>query len=152
MTTMETAHFDQLVANVGQARTRRSAVRFLGAALLGTSGLGLLGLSHSDARRRRKKKGKHGKGMGKNTDRCLTAGAFCEQDEQCCTEKTGRICEVAANASNSDTTCCGGIGAPCGGVNDDLDALAPFCCAGFVCSTDEDPSGTPGVCLRVVHI
>jgi hypothetical protein len=147
---MDTQRFDEIVAAVTQRQTRRGLIQTLGAAAMSAGGIGFLGLTQSEARRRGRKKGKHGKGKGK--DRCLKAGAFCERDEQCCTEKTGRICEVAANASNSDTTCCGGIGAPCGGVNDDLDALAPFCCAGFVCSTSEDPSGTPGVCLRVVHI
>jgi hypothetical protein len=145
---MESTRFDQIAATVAQNRTRRTMLRLLGTAALGAGGLSLLGRDEGDARRRRgKKKHKHGKGKG--AERCLKAGDLCEHDEQCCTDETGRICEVASNASNSDTTCCGGLGATCGGANADLDALSPFCCADLTCSTFDDPTATPGVCVRV---
>ena len=110
-------------------------------------------LDEGDARRKKRKNKNKGKG-GKNNERCFKAGDSCSFDDQCCTKTTNRICDVPHGASNSDKECCGGQGAVCGGVNDDGDALGPFCCVGsagvrsFVCSQN-DPN-TPfvqGTCL-----
>lgn len=88
--------------------------------------------------KRRKKRGKKGK------KRCKKAGKPCTSDKQCCS-KNNLICEVPVNGSNSDTYCCGGEGAKCGGNNEDGDDLSPYCCVGFVCNSDTE---APGVCVR----
>ncbi len=143
---MDSQRFDRIASTFAETRTRRGALQLLGAAMLAVGGLNLLGTDEGEAKRRRKKKGK---GKGKGKDRCFSAGAPCSSDAQCCTDTTKRICEVASNAGNSDTTCCGGLGAACGGLNEDGDALAPFCCADFACSSD---TASPGQCLIVKKI
>lgn len=141
---MDRQHFDTLAASFAQTQSRRHTFRLLGAALVGTSGLGLL--VHEDSRARRRKKG------GKTATRCLKSGDLCDTDKQCC--GNNQICEVPTNASNSDTRCCGAEGAVCGGVNDDGDAQPPFCCIGeagrrsFVCSeNDANNPGVKGTCI-----
>jgi hypothetical protein len=146
---MERDAFDRLATTLAQTLSRRSSFRLFGAALLGAGGLAV-GLQAEAASR---KKGHHQHG-GSSNDRCLHAGAFCDTDQQCCPDKTKRICDVPHNASNSDTKCCGAAGAVCGGVNDDGDQQAPFCCVGqagrraFVCS-ENDPNnpGVHGTCI-----
>ncbi len=140
---MDSQRFDEITSTLGQTPTRRGALRLLGVAALSATGLTLLVAGDGEARRRRKKRRK-GK---QNNQRCLKSGERCNTDGQCC--GGGLICDVPTNASNSDTACCGGQGATCGGVNADGDFLAPFCCIGeagvrsFVCS-ESDPN-TPGV-------
>ena len=142
---MERERFDHIATTFAQIRNRREALRLFAAAALGAGALTMMGQDEGEARRRRGKKRKGGK--GKNNERCLKAGDRCRKDSECCTDKTNRICEVAFNASNSDTTCCGGNGAVCGVPNDDGDYTAPFCCAGFDCIYSEGDA--KGVCQRV---
>lgn len=147
---MDSQRFDRIASTFAQIQTRRSAIRLFGAAAAGALGVSLLAADDTDARRRRGK-GK-GKGKGKGNKRCLKSGKLCETDKQCCGNNL--ICDVPQNASNSDTECCGGSGATCGGVNDDGDFLEPYCCIGeagvrsFVCS-ESDPSNpnVRGTCL-----
>jgi hypothetical protein len=143
---METERFDQITSTLAQTRSRRSALRLIGAAAFGAVGMSALIADDGEARRR-KKKGKGG------SVRCLRSGSLCETDEQCCTQN-GLICEVPQNASNSDTECCGASGAVCGGVNDDGDFLEPYCCIGeagvraFVCSeSDPNNPNVRGTCI-----
>lgn len=116
--------------------TRRGLLKSTVAPAL--AGLGLTAfLAADDAEGRRRKKGKK--------KRCKKAGKSCTKDKQCCTKK-GLICEVPVNGSNSDTYCCGGDGAKCGGNNEDGDDLSPFCCNGFRCNSDTE---SPGTCVPV---
>ncbi len=138
---MEHTRFDRLVTSLGSGASRRGVLQLLAGA--GGGGLAMAaGLSATDAKKKKK--------------RCKprASGAPCSSDKQCCTKKTKRICEVPQDASSSDTVCCGGEGAPCGGVNIDGDALAPKCCIGsagvrsFVCSqNDPGTPNTPGTCV-----
>ncbi len=127
---MDGSTFDRLSQIVSHAGTRRSALSALVAAGIGGGAL----LSASDAEGKKKKKNKC-----KNV-----AGKPCKSDKTCCPGKTNNICAVPTNGSNSDTFCCGSTGAKCGGVNDDLDALAPFCCVDFTCSATAP--GSTGTC------
>lgn len=65
--------------------------------------------------------------------RCKRAGAPCTSTKQCCPKETNRLCKVQRNAGNSDETCCGGVGATCGGKNGVGDDRAPFCCVNHEC-------------------
>lgn len=150
---MDTQRFDHLATTLASVRNRRGVLQIIGATAFSIGGLGLLAVDESDARRRKKRKNK-GKGKGSQNDRCFKSGDSCSFDDQCCTKTTNRICDVPHGASNSDKACCGGQGAVCGGVNDDGDAIGPFCCVGeagvrsFVCSQN-DP-GNPfvkGTCI-----
>ncbi|MCC6314671.1 MAG: hypothetical protein IT337_11750 [Thermomicrobiales bacterium] len=140
---MDSERFDRIATNLGQPQNRRGVLRVIGAALLGAGGLTLLAERDGEAKRKKHKKHRR----HHNKDRCLKAGAFCRTDDQCCPDKTNRICEVAFNASNSDTTCCGGEGAICGAPNEDGDLTAPFCCAGYDCLVD--PGANSGVCRKL---
>ena len=141
---MDHRQFDRLAAALTQAPTRRSILRRLGLAAAAPLGIAVLGIADDAA---------HGKKRRKNKKkRCLRSGALCAADKQCC--GGGLICEVPQNASNSDTRCCGGQGATCGGVNEEGDFLEPFCCVGeagersFVCSAN-DPNNprVRGACI-----
>ena len=99
-----------------------------------------------DAKRRRKR-GKKGKGEGSGKDRCLRPGDACNSDSQCCSTTTRSICAVSSYASNSDKTCCGGVGAVCGPQNEDGDYLPPHCCAGYECFYNTGSS--TGVCQKL---
>jgi hypothetical protein len=127
---------------------RRLTRRVVGVGVV--SLLAALGLSTTEPVPAAAKKG------GRRRRRCKPqpSGARCETDRDCCTKKTLRLCDVPQNAGNSDTVCCGGDGAPCGGVDDNGDAQPPLCCVGqagvraFVCSqNDETNPGVPGTCL-----
>jgi hypothetical protein len=151
---MERDAFDRLATTLAQTQSRRSSFRLFGAALLGAGGLAVGLHAEAAGRKQHHHQQGHGGSTGGGGDAiCLHAGAFCETDKQCCPDKTKRICDVPENASNSDTKCCGGAGAVCGGVNDDGDQQAPFCCVGqagvrsFVCS-ENDPNnpGVQGTC------
>ena len=150
---MDTQRFDQITTTLVSIHNRRGIMQVIGATALSIGGIGVLAVDEGDARRKKRKNKNKGKG-GKNNERCFKAGDSCSFDDQCCTKTTNRICDVPHGASNSDKECCGGQGAVCGGVNDDGDALGPFCCVGsagvrsFVCSQN-DPN-TPfvqGTCL-----
>jgi hypothetical protein len=141
---MDGLTFDTLVRKVTTAASRRSVLK--SALVPAFAGLGVAsraGVDEADAKKKRKKK------------KCKpkASGAPCSKDKQCCTKKTKRICDVPTGAGNSDTVCCGGNGAKCGGVDDEGNALEPFCCIGeagvrsFVCSeNDESNPNVPGVC------
>jgi len=67
---MDSQRFDRIASSFAESHNRRDAVRLLGLAALGASGLGFLSQSDGDARRRRKgrKKGvQHGSGAGGGT-------------------------------------------------------------------------------------
>jgi hypothetical protein len=143
---MDETRFDGLTRLIGSGRTRRG---LLGTAMVTTvAGISAVapGLSWDAAAKKKRKKKKRCKPKA--------AGAPCTSDKQCCTKKTKRICDVPQNASNSDTVCCGGQGATCGGVDEEGNALAPFCCVGeagvneFVCSQNnpENPN-VSGTCI-----
>jgi hypothetical protein len=142
---MESQRFDRITTTFARSNSRRGVMTLLGAAALGAGGLAFFAADEGEARRKKKKK--KGKGKGKGNQRCLKSGQRCDTDKQCCGNNL--ICDVPQNASNSDTECCGGQGAVCGGVNDNGDFLEPYCCIGeagvrsFVCSQN-DP-GNPNV-------
>jgi len=115
---MDATKFDAVVRRFAHGLTRRMAVRGLAAGAL-TAVTGGLDVSSAAAA---------------NNGRCKKAGSPCTKSQQCCPKDTKMKCAVASNAGNSDTTCCGGAGATCGGQNGNGDARAPFCCAGFDCA------------------
>lgn len=143
---MDGTRFDALTRLVSRGATRRTLVQVAALPVAGALGVtSMLGLAGVDAKRKKRKKKK----------KCKKSGAACTSNKQCCTGKSKNICDVPTNAGNSDRKCCGGLGAKCGGVNDDGDALPPFCCVGeagvneFVCSNNDpetDPTNTPGTC------
>ena len=157
---MDTQRFDHLATTLASNHHRRGVLQVLGATALSIGGIGVLAVDEGNARRKkRKNKNKNkNKNNGKNNDRCFKPGDSCSFDDQCCPKTTNRICDVPHGASNSDTECCGGLGAVCGGVNDDGDAIGPFCCVGeagvrsFVCSEDdiENPF-VQGTCVPVAE-
>lgn len=131
--------FDTVVQFVTPDVSRRGLMKSaLYPALAGLGLTSLLASEDAEARKRRRRKRKKKK-------RCKKAGKSCTKDKQCCTKK-GLICEVPVNGSNSDTYCCGGDGAKCGGNNEDGDDLSPFCCNGFRCNSDTE---SPGTCVPV---
>jgi hypothetical protein len=140
---MDVSRFDTLTRLIGQARSRRGLI----GAAMASSVVGIAALApglteDTEAKKKKRKK------------RCKKDGAACSSDKQCCTSKSKRICDVPHGAGNSDTVCCGGQGAKCGGVDDEGNALPPFCCIGeagereFVCSqNDEGNPNVPGTCI-----
>jgi hypothetical protein len=139
---MDGPRFDSFARFVGEASNRRAALKAaLGGATAATIAAVSLatGASESEAKKKKKKKKK------KKCAVCqpLTADAPCSTNLQCCTNDTNRACATPENASNSDKTCCGSTGATCGGRDGNLDTIAPFCCAGFSCSSN---TTTPGTC------
>jgi hypothetical protein len=149
---MDTQRFDQITTTLVSIHNRRGILQIIGATALSVGGIGVVAVDEGNARRKKRKN--KGKGKGKNNDRCFRAGDSCSFDDQCCTNTTKRICDVPHGASNSDRECCGGQGAVCGGVNDDGDAIGPFCCVGeagvrsFVCSqNDPNNPNVPGTCI-----
>lgn len=142
---MDTMRFDAIARLLGDGVTRRDALRRMLAGGAAMAAGGAVLVESTSAKRRKKKKNK------KNG---LPSGARCTRDEQCRPDKTDRICDVPQNASNSDTVCCGGLGAACGGVNEDGDFIGPLCCIGeagvrsFVCS-ESDPNNpfVRGTCI-----
>jgi hypothetical protein len=137
---MDSEKFDFVARLLSGGKTRREALRtMLAGSAAVAAGASLLSVDASaKPKKRRPKK--------RRKNRCKKAGQFCKTNKQCCTGKTKRRCAVASNAGNSDKTCCGGPGAVCGGANADGDALGPFCCAGFMCSSN---SRAKGRCVRV---
>jgi hypothetical protein len=79
---LETARFDRIAATFAQNRTRRGALRLLGAAALGAGGLSLLSAHDGEARRRRKLCMNGGKGRARG----LRAWDRCVRDVACCSE------------------------------------------------------------------
>lgn len=147
---MDTQRFDHIATTLASAYNRRGVLQIIGATAFSIGGISLLGLDEGEARRKKRKNKK----KGKNNNRCFKAGDSCSFDDQCCPKTTRRICDVPHGASNSDKACCGGQGAVCGGVDDNGDAIGPFCCVGsagvrsFVCSQN-DPNNpfVKGTCL-----
>lgn len=131
---MDANEFDSVIRRLATGRTRRGVLRGL---LAGGVAVAIGGTAMEAE-------------AGK---RCKKAGAPCTSNKQCCPKDTKRVCKVPSNGSNSDTFCCGGAGAKCGGANADGDAVGLLCCANFRCSTGDfdDPNfvpRTPGVCRR----
>jgi hypothetical protein len=140
---MDGPRFDLFTRFVGEASSRRAALSMaLGGATAATiAAVGLAtGAGESEAKKKKKRKKKK-----KKCPVCqpFAADAPCSTNQQCCTNETNRACATPENASNSDKTCCGSTGATCGGRDGNLDTLAPFCCAGFSCSSN---TTTPGTC------
>ncbi|MFN8678834.1 MAG: hypothetical protein U0Z70_20815 [Thermomicrobiales bacterium] len=151
---MDTQRFDHLATTLASVRNRRGVLQSIGATALSVGGIGLLAVDESDARRKKRKNKGKGNGRGGKNDRCFKAGESCSFDDQCCSKTTNRICDVPHGASNSDKACCGGQGAICGGVDDNGDAIGPFCCVGeagvrsFVCSQNDPQSPfVKGTCI-----
>jgi hypothetical protein len=141
---MDSMRFDAVARLLGDGLTRRDALRRMLAGGTAMAAGGAVLTKSVEAKRRRKKKKNKG----------LPHGARCTRDEQCRPEKTNRICEVPQNASNSDTVCCGGQGATCGGVDEEGNFLEPYCCIGeagvrsFVCSANNPNNpGVRGTCI-----
>jgi hypothetical protein len=151
---MDTTRFDEIARGFGGKLTRRETVQGLVASALGLAAGGAL-LGDASARKRRKRKRKNkskrqsSNGSG-NGGQLLPAGALCQQDAQCDPTRTNRICDVAANASNSDETCCGAQNASCGLPNENGDDTGPFCCAGYVCRGGRGSS--TGLCLSLADM
>lgn len=132
---MDASTFDKFSQIIAHASTRRSALGALAAAGIG----GAMLSADADAK---------GKGKKKRKRKCKkVASKPCTSDKTCCNGKTNNICAVPVNGSNSDTFCCGGLNAKCGGINDDLDAVAPFCCVGFACNAIVP--GVSGTCQPI---
>jgi hypothetical protein len=141
---MDESRFDALVRAFSSGTTRRDALRGLAA------GGAALAASATTLGEAAAKKKKHHHKRNKHQCKGKPDGAACTTNKECCTKTTKRICAVAFNASNSDTTCCGGTGAKCGGVDDNGDVIAPVCCTNFVCSSnDMNNPGVPGTCQPV---
>lgn len=116
---MDGPSFDKLARLAASGASRRGVLKSAIASALAIAGSGtasVLGAEEAGAARR-----------------CKRAGALCTSTRQCCPRETKRLCRVQRNAGNSDTTCCGGAGATCGGKNGDGDDRAQFCCVGFEC-------------------
>lgn len=121
---MDDTRFDALSRLVDGIGTRRVALR---AALAGVAAVGLTAAgSEIEAKKKKRKKCKKCK--------ALAADAPCTTNKQCCTNETNRACAVAENDSGGDRTCCGALDAVCGGIDENDDTVAPFCCAEFACN------------------
>ena len=121
---MDGLRFDALTRLVGEASTRRNTLRSaLGAAA--TSAVAVVGVaalpSEVNARNRNRNRKRR-----RRCERCRArpAGSLCTTNEQCCTDKTNRICALAPG-SGTDTLCCGGTGASC--------SSNANCCRHFSC-------------------
>ena len=162
---MDTTKFDSVARLFGSGMTRRGALRGLVAGAAAITAGGVLIQAEDASAKRRKKSKKSKKQQNRQQDQnqdqnggqtpFLPSGARCQNDGQCNSGQQ-QICEVPHNASNSDTHCCGGAGAVCGGVNSNGDAIGPFCCVGeagvrsFICSqNDETNPNVPGTCIPV---
>jgi hypothetical protein len=156
---MDGSAFDRLVRHIGENGSRRGLLRSAFAATVaGLGAASVLGTEDAEAKNSCKKKckKKDSKAARKRCrkqcnkkENCFAADAFCTDSAQCCPEKTSRVCNVPVNAGASDKTCCGSNGAVCGGDDAINDDVAPFCCAGFRCSTsiEDDTAGGPGTCI-----
>jgi hypothetical protein len=114
------SEFDALTRQVGGAITRRTTLQSaVGAAAASAVALvGMAALSgEADAKKRRRRR---------RCPRCKprAAGDFCSTNEQCCADKTDRICALGSGSGTS-TVCCGGTGASCS-VNSE-------CCRHYTC-------------------
>jgi len=133
---MANSSFDTLTRFIGGANTRRGALRAAlgGAAATATIGLALP-VGETEARNRKKKC---------KTCKAIAADATCSSNKDCCTNETDRACSLPENSINTTKTCCGVLGAPCGGGLSPVGpSQAPFCCRGYLCSTT---AGTTGIC------
>jgi hypothetical protein len=114
------SEFDALTRQVGGASTRRTTLRSaVGAAAASAAALvGLAALSgEADAKKRNRRR---------RCPRCKprAAGDFCSTNEQCCADKTDRICALGSGSGTS-TICCGGTGATC--------SVSSQCCRHYTC-------------------
>ena len=123
---METTTIDTIARNLSGSMTRRSALRGLFAGAAVVAGGALLQVEDVSAKKRKKKGGKKGGKGGTQpatgqpesgqptTTPGLAEGARCSSDGQCSSAEH-LICEIPYGAGNSDTACCRGVGATCGG-------------------------------------
>lgn len=130
---MDGSAFDRLVRHIGEGASRRGLLKSAFAASV--AGLGVasvLDVEDAEAKSCKKKcnekKDKQAKKQcKKNCQQCKPNGSPCVKDKQCCTGKTGRICEIPFGASNGDDKkCCPGLGATC----TPPEGPGPYCCTG----------------------
>ena len=125
------SRFDSLTRLVSQASSRRNTLRSaLGAAAASTVAVvGLTALSsETDAQRRnRNNNNNRNRNRRRRCPRCRprSFGEVCSTNEQCCTDKTDRICALGPGTGGT-TVCCGGTGAPC--------SSSTHCCRHFTCA------------------
>lgn len=159
---MDSQHFDRIASSFAQSHTRRDTVRLLGLAVLGASGLGLLGQTSGEARRRRKKKGiKHGSGAGGGTGGgnqdgtgggtgtgggsgsgggpvkslrqiCSPSTDTCASGLQCGAPTNRHTCSSSVPDDDSNWCC-----VPPGGACTECD-----CCGNYYCSYDDNNVAT----------
>ena len=130
--TMDGSRFDSLTRLVSQASSRRNTLRSaLGAAAASTVAVvGLTALSsETDAQNRNRNRNRNNnrnRNRRRRCERCRprAAGETCTTNEQCCTDKTNRICAQAPGTGGT-TICCGGTGASC--------TSTAQCCRHFSC-------------------
>jgi hypothetical protein len=120
---MDDLTFDRLARLVSTDASRRKIVKATGASALGAFGLAaLLGADETEA-----KKG----GRKRRRRRCKPkpAGSACENDKDCCTKKTKRVCRKPFNQPGEDPVCCG--------VEDTKCDTPDQCCNGFTCENEK---------------
>ena len=120
---MDGSRFDALTRLIGASSTRRTTLgSALGAAAASTVALvGLAALSdEADAAKRKRRR------RCKRREKChpRPAGALCTTNEQCCADRTNRICAFGPG-SGSNTICCGGTAATC--------STNANCCRHYTC-------------------
>ena len=151
---MDSQNFDRIASSLAHTHTRRDAMRLLGLAALGASGLGLLSQHDGEARRRRRKKGrKHGSGAGGGTGGgsqngtgggtgigsgggpvkalrqiCTPGADTCASGLQCGTPTNRHTCGSSV-PDNDSTWCC----VPPGGSCTECD-----CCGNYYCAYDDN--------------
>ena len=122
---MDATKFDALARRLGNGLSRRAALRGLAA---GAAAAAVGAVAHTET-------------SARLPDRCLRAGQLCNSNAECCTRRTGRICDQPNPPSGSEV-CCSPLGEPCGGENRD-GPVKPQCCQDFKCSSRQG-----GVCIR----
>jgi hypothetical protein len=138
---METTNFDRLTTSFATTSSRRSAVRFLAAAILGAGGLAVLHEEETGARRKTKKHhhGHGGHGEIPHAPRalrqtCDPSRDSCSSGLQCSTPTTRHTC--SSTVAGIESWCCVPPQAVCAGECD--------CCGNFYCSFE---NGATGYCI-----
>ena len=130
---MEGSRFDALTRHVSQVTTRRSTLRSAlgaGVAVAAVAGLAMPGDAAQGRNNRCKNRLRQCR-QRLRREQCEARpfGATCSTNEQCCTDKTSRICALLGGAGTA-TVCCGGTGASCFANSD---CCRHFTCVGGVC-------------------